>query len=204
MKTKIYKNVCVILFAIFIVGTVFCYNNLPNKIELISQNPSKSVFIIVSSAIMLTLTILSFFPYAVSKSEDNVRNEVMNTGVNLLTIGVFLYYFTILATYSGFVFEHKKAVVLIIGALMILVGNKLPQMPYRSLVGFKLPWILKDKFCWQKTHRFGGYTAIPFGILQCLIVLFTDNNVWAFIFGIGLWIVVVCVFSLVVYYHKSS
>lgn len=81
---------------------------------------------------------------------------------------------------------------------MVLVGNLLPQMPYRSRIGFKLPWILKDKLCWQKTHRFAGYTAIPFGIIQCLLVLFVSDNNIIFMFGIGSWIIIVCSYSLLV------
>ncbi len=97
-----------------------------------------------------------------------------------------------------------KGIVLIVGALMVLVGNLLPQMPYRSRIGFKLPWILKDKLCWQKTHRFAGYTAIPFGIIQCLLALFVSNNSLAFLLGIGFWIIVVCIFSLITFYQNKG
>ena len=110
--------------------------------------------------------------------------------------GIFLYYFAVIAKYNGFQIDYLKVVALIIGILMILIGNFLPQMPFRSRIGFKLPWILKDKLCWQKTHRFAGYTAIPLGIIQCLHVLFFSDNNMIFMFGIGFWIILVCVYSL--------
>ncbi len=110
--------------------------------------------------------------------------------------GIFLYYFAVIAKYNGFQIDYLKVVALIIGILMILIGNFLPQMPFRSRIGFKLPWILKDKLCWQKTHRFAGYTAIPLGIIQCLLVLFFPDNNMIFMFGTGFWIILVCVYSL--------
>ena len=122
----------------------------------------------------------------------------------LLGLGIFLFYFVTVAKYCGLQMNYMKGIVLIVGGLMVLVGNLLPQMPYRSCIGFKFPWILKDKLCWQKTHRFAGYTAIPFGIIQCLPVLFVQNNNLVFLLGIGLWIITVCVYSLVAFYQSKG
>ena len=133
-----------------------------------------------------------------------MRNDVTLTAINLLGLGIFLFYFVMVAKYCGLQMNYMKGIVLIVGGLMVLVGNLLPQMPYRSCIGFKLPWILKDKLCWQKTHRFAGYTAIPFGIIQCLLVLFVQNNNLVFLLGIGLWIITVCVYSLVAFYQSKG
>ena len=199
MKMKIYKNLNVLLLVIFILGTLFCYQNLPNEIPLFMQSPNRIVFIGISFAILFTLAVVSFCPQKISRSDDIVRNEVTIVVFNFLGIGVLLYYLTTIAQYSGFQIDYLKVIILIIGAMMILIGNFLPQMPFRSRIGFKLPWILKDKLCWQKTHRFAGYTAIPFGIMQCLLALFVQNNNLIFLFGIGLWIIIVCIYSLFVF-----
>ena len=119
---KIYKYLNILLLVIFIIGTIFSYENLPYEIELFMQSPSRDVFAGINFVILLT--------------------------------------------------------------------------PFRSRIGFKLPWILKDKLCWQKTHRFAGYTAIPLGIIQCLLVLFFPDNNMIFMFGTGFWIILVCVYSL--------
>ena len=145
-----------------------------------------------------SLAIAAFFPHKISKSANEVRNDITLTAMNLLGLGIFLYYFVTVAKYCGLEMNYIKGIVLIVGGLMVLVGNLLPQMPYRSRIGFKLPWILKDKLCWQKTHRFAGYTAIPFGIIQCLLVLFVSDNNIIFMFGIGSWIIIVCSYSLLV------
>lgn len=199
MKMKIYKNLNVLLLVIFILGTIFCYQNLPNEIPLFMQSPNRIVFIGISFAILFTLAFVSFCPQKISRSDDIVRNEVTIVVFNFLGIGVLLYYLATIAQYSGFQIDYLKVIILIIGAMMILIGNFLPQMPFRSRIGFKLPWILKDKLCWQKTHRFAGYTAIPFGIMQCLLALFVQNNNLIFLFGIGLWMIIVCIYSLFVF-----
>lgn len=187
-----------LLLIIFIVGTIILYDNLPREIILVMQSPNRIIFIGVVFAILLILAFVSIYPQKISRNKDIVRNEITLIVSNLLGIGIFLYYFTVIAKYKGFQIDYLKVVILIIGVLMILIGNFLPQMPFRSRIGFKLPWILKDKLCWQKTHRFAGFTAIPFGIIQCLLVLFVSNNNIIFMFGIGSWILIVCIYSLFV------
>lgn len=187
-----------LLLIIFIVGTIILYDNLPREIILVMQSPNRIIFIGVVFAIFLILAFVSIYPQKISRNKDIVRNEITLIVLNLLGIGIFLYYFAVIAKYKGFQIDYLKVIILIIGVLMILIGNFLPQMPFRSRIGFKLPWILKDKLCWQKTHRFAGFTAIPFGIIQCLLVLFVSNNNIIFMFGIGSWILIVCIYSLFV------
>lgn len=195
---KIFKYLNMLLLIIFIVGTIILYDNLPREITLFMQSPNRIIFIGVVFAILLILAFVSIYPQKISRNKDIVRNEITLVVLNLLGIGIFLYYFTVIAKYKSFQIDYLKVVILIIGVLMILIGNFLPQMPFRSRIGFKLPWILKDKLCWQKTHRFAGFTAIPFGIIQCLIVLFVSNNNIIFMLGIGSWILIVCIYSLFV------
>lgn len=198
MKMKIFKYLNMLLLIIFIVGTIILYDNLPREIILVMQSPNRIIFIGVVFAILLILAFVSIYPQKISRNKDIVRNEITLIVSNLLGIGIFLYYFAVIAKYKGFQIDYLKVIILIIGVLMILIGNFLPQMPFRSRIGFKLPWILKDKLCWQKTHRFAGFTAIPFGIIQCLLVLFVSNNNIIFMFGIGSWILIVCIYSLFV------
>ncbi len=195
---KIFKYLNMLLLIIFIVGTIILYDNLPREIILVMQSPNRIIFIGVVFAILLILAFVSIYPQKISRNKDIVRNEITLMVLNLLGIGIFLYYFAVIAKYKGFQIDYLKVIILIIGVLMILIGNFLPQMPFRSRIGFKLPWILKDKLCWQKTHRFAGFTAIPFGIIQCLLVLFVSNNNIIFMFGIGSWILIVCIYSLFV------
>lgn len=204
MKTKIYKNLNLVLLILFVVGTICGYESLPKEIPLFMQSSNRNLFIGISFCILLLLAVFSFYPQKMSGSTNAVRNEITTFVLNFLGIGIVLYYFVIVARYSGFEINHLKLIALILGGMMILIGNLLPQMPFQSRIGFKLPWILKDKLCWQKTHRFAGYTAIPFGILQCILVLFVKNSNWALVLGIGAWIILVCIYSIIISAEKKQ
>ena len=201
---KLYKSLNMIFLIICIIGTALCFKYLPSEIPLFMQNTPRWVFIGICFAILLALAIAAFFPHKISKNDNDVRNDITLIVINLFGLGIFLFYFVTIARYCGLQMNYMKGIVLIVGSLMIFVGNFLPQMPYHSRIGFKLPWILKDKLCWQKTHRFAGYTAIPFGLIQCLPALFVPDNNLVFLPGIGIWITIVCIYSLFIFYQNKG
>ncbi len=201
---KRYRSLNMIFLIIFIIGTALCFKYLPSEIPLFMQSPPRWVFVGICFVILLALAIAAFFPHKISKNDNEVRNDSTLTVINLFGLGIFLFYFVAIARYCGMQMDCMKGIALIVGGLMVLVGNFLPQMPYRSRIGFKLPWILKDKLCWQKTHRFAGYTAIPFGIIQCLLALSVPNNNLVFFLGIGFWIIIVCIYSLIIFYQNKG
>ena len=201
---KLYRSLNMIFLILFIIGTALCFKYLPSEIPLFMQSPPRWVFVGICFVILLALAIAAFFPHKISKNDNEVRNDITLTVIHFFGLGIFLFYFVTIAKYCGLQMNYMKGIVLIVGGLMVLVGNFLPQMPYRSRIGFKLPWILKDKLCWQKTHRFAGYTAIPFGLIQCLLALFVPNNNLVFLPGIGIWIIIVCIYSLVTFYQNRE
>ena len=200
---KLYRSLNMIFLIIFIIGTALCFKYLPSEIPLFMQSPPRWVFVGICFVILLALAIAAFFPHKISKNDNEVRNDITLTVIHFFGLGIFLFYFVTIAKYCGLQMNYMKGIALIVGGLMVLVGNFLPQMPYRSRIGFKLPWILKDKLCWQKTHRFAGYTAIPFGLIQCLLALFVPNNNLVFLPGIGIWIIIVCIYSLITFYQNK-
>ena len=98
---KLYKNLNMIFLIIFIIGTALCFNYLPGEIPLFMQSPPRWVFIGICFAILLLLAIVAFFPHKISKSDNEVRNDITLTAINFLGLGIFLFYFVTIAKYCG-------------------------------------------------------------------------------------------------------
>lgn len=190
---KLYRSLNMIFLIIFIIGTALCFKYLPSEIPLFMQSPSRWVFIGICFVILLALAIAAFFPHKISKNDNEVRNDITLIVINLFGLGIFLFYFVAIARYCGLQMNYMKGIALIVGGLMVLVGNFLPQMPYRSRIGFKLPWILKDKLCWQKAIDLPGTRQYLLGLfsvcLLCLCQITILYFCWELVFGLKL-----CVF----------
>ena len=62
---------------------------------------------------------------------------------------------------------------LVYGLFLILLGNLMPRIPYRSLMGLWLPWIFRSESVWRLSHRLGGQLMFLTGF--CFIVISALN-----------------------------
>ncbi len=65
----------------------------------------------------------------------------------------------------GYPVKINMVVPLVIGLLMIVLGNFMGKIKNNWFVGIRTPWTLSSENVWNKTHRFGGYAFVIFGIL---------------------------------------
>jgi len=59
-------------------------------------------------------------------------------------------------------------VLIIIGLMLIVLGNILPKVPRNFFVGIRTPWAISDEENWHKTHRVGGKVFVIGGILMVI------------------------------------
>lgn len=57
---------------------------------------------------------------------------------------------------------------LIIGALLVVVGNLLGKLRPNWFVGIRTPWTLSSTLAWNRTHRAGGWLFVLMGVLIML------------------------------------
>jgi len=60
---------------------------------------------------------------------------------------------------------------LLLGVLLVVVGNYLPKARQSYTIGIRLPWTLADEENWNRTHRLGGYLWVAGGILMIITAL---------------------------------
>lgn len=65
----------------------------------------------------------------------------------------------------GYEFNVGIAVAVLIGLLMIIIGNYLGKIKYNYFMGIRTPWTLASETVWNKTHRVGRWIFILFGVL---------------------------------------
>lgn len=70
------------------------------------------------------------------------------------------------------------AVFIIIGFLLVFVGNYLGKFRSTWFVGIKSPWTLSSEASWNKTHRLGGKLFVIFGLALAVAAPFQEK--WVF------------------------
>ena len=67
---------------------------------------------------------------------------------------------------------------LLIGLLMVIIGNWLPKCKPTWTLGIKLPWTLADENNWNRTHRFAGPIWVVCGVIIMLCALIGGAFLW--------------------------
>jgi uncharacterized membrane protein len=60
---------------------------------------------------------------------------------------------------------------LLLGTLMVIVGNVLPRLRPNPALGVRTPWALADEQVWARTHRAGGYLVAAWGLAMVATAL---------------------------------
>ena len=55
--------------------------------------------------------------------------------------------------------------IMLIGCVLIVIGNYMPKMKQSYTIGIKIPWALNSEENWNRTHRLGGYMYILGGVI---------------------------------------
>jgi uncharacterized membrane protein len=73
---------------------------------------------------------------------------------------------------------------LLIGGLLIVLGNQMGKLRPNWFVGVRTPWTLSSKLSWGKTHRLAGRLMVLAGIVWWILA--------ALVPGEALWVGLVC------------
>lgn len=93
--------------------------------------------------------------------------------------------YTVTGIYNlGYDFNVGIAVTLIIGILMIVIGNYLGKIKFNYFIGIRTPWTLASETVWDKTHHASRWFFIVFGLLIIIAPFLPEiGGIIAFIAG---------------------
>ncbi|NPC91816.1 DUF1648 domain-containing protein [Bacillus sp. WMMC1349] len=130
---------------------------------------------------MLLMLGLLIFVYAVMiltpKLEPRKKNLALFSKTYHIIVNAMLLLFSVLnlllvLTGLGYHVPMRSFVPVLVGAILIVIGNYLPRVRSNFFVGIKNPWTLSSDTVWKKTHRFASKMFTIAGILIAINGLF--------------------------------
>lgn len=172
-------------------GTI---NKLNNKFEILT---------LPILGIIFSLLILFVSLHALKKPEY-INNKKMITVTN--TIVIFLFniltynylYLIISKTYTTNSISNKLPLIMI-GIIILLLGNYTPKTTRNSLFGIKTKATKSDDEIWNKTQRTGGYILTIFGVFFIIITITTTNSI-----ALPILIIMLIVITIYLYIYSNN
>lgn len=126
-------------------------------------------------------------PYLDPKKERYLEfAKTYNIIRNLIMLVMLAVYLIATLVNLGYDINIAKTVPLLIGAMMIVMGNYMGKLKKNWFVGIKTPWTLSSENVWLKTHRLGGRMFVLFGLILIVTPYFPASlSMPLFIVGIS-------------------
>ena len=93
---------------------------------------------------------------------------------------------------------------LLIGLLMVIIGNWLPKCKHSYTLGIKLPWTLADEDNWNRTHRFAGPIWVACGLVIMLCGLIGGAFLWVMVAAFAAMIIAPTMYSYMIFRRKQK
>lgn len=164
-KWKWQDTLVVILGALTLGYGLINYGKLPDQLpshfgisgEVDSYWSKNSVFILAAVMGLLFPIGMQFIRKIDPKRENYERFEHAYKMIRLFIAVVFDAFFVISVSYGlNDHFPAGKWAIAIVGLMIALLGNYLPQVKDNYFIGIRTPWTLASPEVWRRTHRFSG------------------------------------------------
>lgn len=157
-----------------VLTAIITYPLLPEKVAVhynFAGEPDswapKIYHAILFPAIMIGMYFLFFIFTAIDPRKERYEDfkkvyHFFRTAMVVIFFGIYLA--TTLAN-LGYNISIAKTVSLLVGILIVAIGNYMAKIKRNWFFGIKTPWTLSSENVWNKTHRLGGWVFILFGLI---------------------------------------
>ena len=92
---------------------------------------------------------------------------------------------------------------ILVGALLIVLGNYMPKVRRNPLLGIRTGWSRANDRVWQKSQRFGAFVSVTCGVVLLLLGIFVKKRLMLWMLLILLLWSFACVLATYIYYRKD-
>ena len=159
--------------------------------------------IIIILALFWTLFINHYEKKAKKTDDEKAAAESMSNAKVMSVVGFSMAaMFTVMhafMVYADFVaspdmtkspVDIGKVSVILMGILMIVLGNYMTKTRINSAVGFRISWSMYNENTWRKTNRFGAVLLMVAGLLSAVLGGVLESSIVSTFAALGLIIIV--------------
>jgi uncharacterized membrane protein len=104
--------------------------------------------------------------------------------INLIVLFMAALQVLLVGTALGWPVRVESAMPVLVGLLLIALGNFMPRMKSNWTMGVRTPWTLESESVWRRTHRLAGWCFVAAGVVVVLsVALDPVARLWVLVAG---------------------
>ena len=133
---------------------------------------------------------------------NNLNDKVMGLVLWFIPVLSVLMHTLVYCTALGMEMNVQIVIPVLIGLVMIAIGNWLPKCKQTYTLGIRLPWTLENEDNWNRTHRFAGPIWVVCGLVIMLCGLIGGAFLWVMLAALLTMIAAPTVYSYLLFKGK--
>ena len=227
MKTKVVNIILIlIIFASTLIAIAFLPDIVPVHFDVngnVDREGSKYELLILPATLALIWMLgdksIGFFVKMTSDTDDGKLSSDASNNEKTLSKTLTITYAIMAAANLAVIYmtfanledsalpevDVIKIIVMLMGLMMIGLGNFMPKTRINSVIGFRLPWTSYNDNTWRRSNLFAGVTSMIAGALIAIFGL-AFKGVIAVMIMLGIMVVSASVMTVYAYtvYRKEK
>lgn len=204
-EEKIELILTTIVCLIPVIAGIILYPKLPDRIAThwdaqgnVNGMSSKFVGAIIFPGALVIVNLIFPLLLRVDPKYENMNGKLKVLTHWIIPIVAVFCSGTTLAAALGMETHVEMIAPMLVGALLVLIGNYLPKTKQSYTMGIKLPWTLSSEENWNHTHRIAGFLWVIGGLLMIVTGFFPWKLV-PFCIIMSAIVIIPCVYSYLFY-----
>ena len=160
---------------------------------------SRAFAVFALPALMAAINLLLHFALRTDPKRQNMSAALRAVSVWAMPVLSVVMYALTLANALGHAVHIETVAPLLVGLMLIVIGNYLPKTKQSYTMGIKLPWTLASEENWNHTHRLAGFLWVLGGAAIVLLTLLGALRSWLLLALIAVMTLVPAVYSYLLY-----
>ena len=160
---------------------------------------SRAFAVFALPALMAAINLLLHFALRTDPKRQNMSAALRTVSVWTMPVLSVVMCALTLANALGHAVHIETVTPLLVGLLMIVIGNYLPKTKQSYTMGIKLPWTLASEENWNRTHRLAGFLWVLGGAAMVLLTLLGMLQIVPLLALIAVMVLVPTVYSYLLY-----
>lgn len=135
---------------------------------------------------------------------ENLEGKVMGLVLWICPVISIVMSVIVLGNGLGYKIAAEVIAPLLIGVIMVIIGNWLPKCKQTYTLGIKLPWTLNDEENWNRTHRFAGPVWVVCGVIVAVGALVGGAFLWVMLAALVVMIAAPVTYSYLLFRKKNT
>lgn len=182
------KIVTYVLGVMPLLMILLTYQKLPDLVPMqwngsgVSRYGNKSELFLVGAVSLAVVWLLPLLRRIDPRRVNYEKFSGVYETIILFLAGLFsiLTALTLVESLSPGAMPTEKLVMILVGVLLLVLGNLMPKVRSNFFLGFKTPWSLSSEAVWHKTHRLGGKVFFFGGLLIIVCAVFLPSYLSTF------------------------